>query len=76
VHAGSVAINTGDGDDTLDISNATVIDHLMAQLGAGNDTVTASNSTLTGLSFLDGGVGKDHLKLTKVKHPKKYSHSF
>jgi hypothetical protein len=76
MHAESVALNTGDGNDSVTITSATVIDHLMAQLGAGNDTLTASNSTLTGLSVFDGGLGKDHLKLTKVKHAKKVSHSF
>ena len=70
VHAEAVSIYTGDGCDTVNIINATVIDHLLAKLGAGNDTFLAANSTFTGQGIIDGGKGNDHVKFTKTKKPK------
>jgi hypothetical protein len=68
VHAESVALYTGDGADKVSIGT-TILDHLLAKLGAGDDTFLASNSTFMGQDIIDGGKGKNSIKFSKVKRP-------
>jgi hypothetical protein len=58
-------VNTGDGDDTLEIGNAGPVDFLNSvnvNLGAGNDSLTLATTGPVGfsagfLAVFDGGTG-------------------
>lgn len=56
-----VRLETGDGNDTVDMSFNVVLGNLFASLGDADDTATLNGNMITGFASLDGGNGTNRL---------------
>lgn len=71
VDIADLTINTGSGDDVVDVAAVDAADEVAVNLGAGDDTLNVedaianSTTTLAG-DVLDGGAGTDILKVTST----------